>query len=183
MLYFSLTWQYQRSKAICYPFVSVFSVEYTQNLTERSRTVHLKRILFARALDRSSEMIFSPGTKGILFNDISIFSTGGHFVQPSWTVRAILLEGYTSNISVKLFKRGTCINGLFCPPPPYGAKIKKKSLIYSYQFIRTITKMYMSQITLTFTVDMVTKMAAKIGWKQEIGSFGAKLRGLTEKLT
>ena len=30
---------------------------------------------------------------------------------------------------------------------------------------------------------MVTKMAAKIGYKQEIGYFGANLRHLTEKLT
>ena len=36
--------------------------------------------------------------------------------------------------------------------------------------------MYKSRISLTFTVAMVTKLAAKIGWKQEIDHFGANLR-------
>ena len=33
----------------------------------------------------------------------------------------------------------------------------------SYWFIRTMTKVYKSDISLTFTVAMVTKMAVKIG--------------------
>ena len=37
-----------------------------------------------RALDNSpEEMMFWPVTKEISFQDISIFSSGGHFVQPS----------------------------------------------------------------------------------------------------
>ena len=32
----------------------------------------------------------------------SIFSSGGHFVQPSRTVLAYLVEGHPRNISVKL---------------------------------------------------------------------------------
>ena len=35
----------------------------------------------------------------------------------------------------------------------------------SYWFIRTITQVYKSDISLTFTVAMVTKMAAKTGLK------------------
>ena len=34
----------------------------------------------------------------------SIFSSGGHFVQPSGTILAHLVEGYPRNISVKLYK-------------------------------------------------------------------------------
>ena len=33
----------------------------------------------------------------------------------------------------------------------------------SYKFIRTMTQVYKSDISLTFTIAMVTKMAAKIG--------------------
>ena len=39
----------------------------------------------------------------------------------------------------------------------------------------------MSGDNLTFTVAMVTKMAAKIGYKQESDHFGANLRHVTEK--
>ena len=39
----------------------------------------------------------------MLLKDISIFSSGGHFVQQSITVCAILVEGIMRNISVKLF--------------------------------------------------------------------------------
>ena len=39
----------------------------------------------------------------------------------------------------------------------------------------------MSGVNLTFTVAMVTKMAAKIGYKQESDHFGANLRHVTEK--
>ena len=33
----------------------------------------------------------------------SIFSSGGHFVQRSGTILAILVEGHPKNISVELF--------------------------------------------------------------------------------
>ena len=46
-----------------------------------------------------------------------------------------------------------------------------------------MAQMYKSDISLTFTVAMVTKMATKIGWKQEIDHFGANFRRLTEQLT
>ena len=34
----------------------------------------------------------------------SIFSSGSHFVQPSGTILAILVEGHLRNIPVKLFQ-------------------------------------------------------------------------------
>ena len=34
----------------------------------------------------------------------STFSSGGHFVQPSGTILAILVEGHSRNIPVKLFQ-------------------------------------------------------------------------------
>ena len=37
------------------------------------------------------------------FMGFSIFSSGGHFVQQSETILAILVEGHPQNISVKLF--------------------------------------------------------------------------------
>ena len=37
------------------------------------------------------------------FKGFSIFSSGGHFVQRSGTVLAILVEGHPRYISVKLF--------------------------------------------------------------------------------
>ena len=37
------------------------------------------------------------------FKAFSIFSSGGHFVQGSKTILAILVEGHPRNISVKLF--------------------------------------------------------------------------------
>ena len=43
--------------------------------------------------------------------------------------------------------------------------------------------MYKSVISLTLTVAMVTKKAAKIGSKKEIDHLGANLRRLTEQLT
>ena len=46
-----------------------------------------------------------------------------------------------------------------------------------------MAQVYKPDISLTFTVAMVTKMAAKIGWKWEIDHFGANLRRLTEQLT
>ena len=39
----------------------------------------------------------------MLFTDFSIFSSGGHFVQGSRLILAILVEGHPGNISVKLF--------------------------------------------------------------------------------
>ena len=39
----------------------------------------------------------------MLFKGISIFSSGGHFVQQSRTILIILVEGYPRNISAKLF--------------------------------------------------------------------------------
>ena len=37
------------------------------------------------------------------FKNFSIFSSGGHFVQQSRTILAILVKGYPRNIPVKLF--------------------------------------------------------------------------------
>ena len=39
----------------------------------------------------------------MLFKGFTIFSSGGHFVQQSRTIFAILVKGYQRNISVKLF--------------------------------------------------------------------------------
>ena len=36
--------------------------------------------------------------------DLSIFSSGGHFVQSSETILVYLVEGYLRNIYVKLFE-------------------------------------------------------------------------------
>ena len=41
--------------------------------------------------------------KEVLLEDIFIFSLGGHFVQRSKMVGAILVENIMMNISVKLF--------------------------------------------------------------------------------
>ena len=37
------------------------------------------------------------------FKGFSIFSSGGHFIQCSGTILAILVEGHQKNISMKLF--------------------------------------------------------------------------------
>ena len=37
------------------------------------------------------------------FKDFSIFSSGGHFVQWSKKILALLVEGHPRNISVELF--------------------------------------------------------------------------------
>ena len=37
------------------------------------------------------------------FKSFSIFSSGGHFVQKSGTILAILVEGHSRNISVIFF--------------------------------------------------------------------------------
>ena len=42
-------------------------------------------------------------TEEMWFKDFSTFSSGGHFVQLSGTILAILVEGHVRNISVKLF--------------------------------------------------------------------------------
>ena len=39
----------------------------------------------------------------MLLKDISIFNSVSHFVQQSRTIWAILVEGITSNVSVKLY--------------------------------------------------------------------------------
>ena len=50
------------------------------------------------------------------------------------------------------------------PPPPYEAKNEMRfSPNSSYQFVRTMTQVYKSNINLTFTVATVTKMAANLG--------------------
>ena len=36
--------------------------------------------------------------------DFSIFSSGGHFVQPETTILVYLVEGQPRNISMKLFE-------------------------------------------------------------------------------
>ena len=41
-------------------------------------------------------------SKKMTFKGFSIFSSGGHFVQRSRTILAILVEGHLRNISVKL---------------------------------------------------------------------------------
>ena len=50
-------------------------------------------------------------------------------------------------------------------PPPHEAKKNEICFKpnYSYQFISTMAQVFMSDISLTFTVAIVTKMVAKIG--------------------
>ena len=43
----------------------------------------------------------------MLFKRFSIFSSGGHFIQRSRIILAILVEGYPSNIPMKLFLNPT----------------------------------------------------------------------------
>ena len=38
------------------------------------------------------------------FKGFSIFNSGGHFVKQSGTILAILVEGHSRNIPVKLFQ-------------------------------------------------------------------------------
>ena len=40
----------------------------------------------------------------MLFKGFSIFSSGSHFVQRSGTILAILVEGHSRNIPIKLFQ-------------------------------------------------------------------------------
>ena len=60
-------------------------------------------------------------------------------------------------------KKGVCaLRGYFGPP------MRQKNEIHfspnsSYWFIRTMTQVYKSDISKTFTVAMLTKMAAKTG--------------------
>ena len=58
-------------------------------------------------------------------------------------------------------KRATCIKRLFWPP----MRQKMKFTFHQILFIRIMAKVYKSDISLTFTVAMVTKLAAKIGRK------------------
>ena len=55
-----------------------------------------------------------------------------------------------------------CIRRLFWPPMRQKNE-KRITPIFSYWIIRTITQVYKSDICLTFTVAMVTKMAIKTG--------------------
>ena len=59
------------------------------------------------------------------------------------------------------------LRGYYVPLlPPYEAKNENCfSQVSSNQFIRTIAQVLKSGIYSIFTVAMVTKMAAKIGWK------------------
>ena len=77
---------------------------------------------------------------------------------------------------------------LFCPPtpPPPPHEVKKWNLLITILLISLLEqwkKVYKSGINLTFTVAMVAKMAAKIGWKKEIYHFRVNFRQLKEKLT
>ena len=45
------------------------------------------------------------------FKCFSIFSSGGHFVQCSGTILAILVEGHPRNISVELFSQSIGLGG------------------------------------------------------------------------
>ena len=46
----------------------------------------------------------SVAQEKMLFKDISIFSSGCHFVRQSRTVNAVLVEGIIRDISVHLFR-------------------------------------------------------------------------------
>ena len=46
---------------------------------------------------------FGPVVKEVLFIDISLFSSGSHFVQQSKLTCAMLVEAITRNISMKLY--------------------------------------------------------------------------------
>ena len=72
------------------------------------------------------------------------------------------LHCLTQFVSKLVFERGTCIKRLFWPPmrPKNEISFSQNS---SYWFIRTMTQVYKSEISLTFTVAMVTKMASKTG--------------------
>ena len=62
----------------------------------------------------------------------------------------------------KKIKGGRALRGYF--GPPMRSKNKNCSAqVSSYKFIRTIAKVYRSGIYSTFSVAMVTKMAAQIG--------------------
>ena len=53
-----------------------------------------------------------PKRKCCLNVFFSIFSSGGHFVQPSGTILAYLVECYSRNISVKLFENWSIGQGV-----------------------------------------------------------------------
>ena len=48
------------------------------------------------------------------FKVFSIFSSGGHFVQQSGTILAILVEGHPRNISVKFFLKSFLWSRMRC---------------------------------------------------------------------
>ena len=54
------------------------------------------------ALDRSPELRLAMK----VVPSVECFSSGGHFVQWSKTILAILVEGHSRNISMKLLKLG-----------------------------------------------------------------------------
>ena len=59
------------------------------------------------AVDRSPELRLAmkvmPSVEEMPIKGFSCFSSGGHFVQWSKTILAILVEGHSRNISMKLF--------------------------------------------------------------------------------
>ena len=63
----------------------------------------------------------------------------------------------------QLNKELRALRGYFAPPPHEAKNEICFSPNSSYLFIRTMTQVYKSDTSLTFTVAMVTKMAAKVG--------------------
>ena len=75
-------------------FFSVVLRNHSSNFRKRSSKEHFCEIILKS--DNWSRRRMS-------FKGFSIFSSGGHFVQRSGTIIAILVEGHPRNISVKLF--------------------------------------------------------------------------------
>ena len=80
--------------------VAIFSAERNDfnNLGRRSPKEHFCEIILKSV----------PWSK-ISFKGFSTFSSGGHFVQRSGTILAILVEGHPRNISIKVFKIGPLV--------------------------------------------------------------------------
>ena len=74
-----------------------------------------------------------------------------------------------------------CIKRLFWPPmgPKNEIRFSANS---SYWFIRAMTQVYKTDISLTFTVAMVTKWPSKQAEIRQIDHFGANLSRLTAQL-
>ena len=67
------------------------------NFGRESFTEHFYEIIF--------KLSYWPKSRcHLLIKGFSIFSCGGHFVQPSITILAYLVEGEPRNISVKLLE-------------------------------------------------------------------------------